>query len=204
MAVSGFLMFGFLAGHLSGNLLVFSGAAAMNQYAEFLHSKPVLLWTVRTGLLATVLVHVTSAVWLARSRKRARPVAYEVRRYGRSSYAARTMLLSGAWIAGFVVLHLLHFTTGTLHSGYRPGEPYQNLVYSFQSPLPVAAYVVTMSLIGLHLFHGLWSMFQTVGWSDARRMQPLRRLAVVLAGILAALFSSVPLAILAGIVKEGQ
>jgi succinate dehydrogenase / fumarate reductase cytochrome b subunit len=134
MAASGFLMFGFLIVHLSGNLLVFSGASAMNQYAAFLHGKPVLLWAARLGLLATVLVHAASAIVLARSRRRARPIGYRLSRYSGSSLASRTMLLSGAWIAGFVVLHLLHFTSETLHTQYRPGEPFYNLVHSFQSP----------------------------------------------------------------------
>lgn len=204
MAASGFLMFGFLLAHLSGNLLVFSGSSAMNQYAEFLHGKPLLLWGARVGLLTTVLVHASSALVLARSRKRAHPVAYQLRSYQRSSFAARTMLLSGGWIAGFIVLHILHFTTGSLHAQYRPGEPFQNLVYSFQSPAAVAAYVLTMCLIAAHLFHGLWSMFQTLGWNDARRDGPLRKLAAAFSILMVALFSSVPLSIYAGIVTEGM
>ena len=203
MAVTGFFMFGFLAAHLSGNLLVFFGASAMNEYAAFLHDRPVLLWGVRTGLLATVLVHVGSAIMLVRSRNRARPVAYRMRRYQGSSIASRTMVLSGAWIAGFIVLHLLHFTTGSLHAQYRAGEPFSNLVYSFQSPAAVAAYVVTMCLIGVHLYHGLWSMFQTLGWNDERRDGVLRGLASSFCVALTVLFSSVPLAIYAGIVTGG-
>lgn len=193
-------MFGFLIAHLSGNLLVFSGAAAMNQYAAFLHGKPVLLWGARLGLLATVLAHAASAIVLARSRRRARPIGYRLSRYGGSSLASRTMLFSGAWIAGFVVLHLLHFTSGTLHTQYRPGEPFQNLLYSFQSPAVVAGYVTTMCLIAVHLCHGLWSAFQSLGWNDARRDGLLRRLAAAFSIAMAALFSSVPLAVFAGIV----
>ena len=200
MAVSGLLMFAFLIAHLSGNLLVFSSRAAMNDYAAFLHSKPPLLWGARIGLLVAVVTHFGSGFILARSSQSARRISYTTRRYQKSSLASRTMLISGLWILIFLVIHLLHFTTGTIHPHYQAGRPFENLVDSFQSPIVVAGYVLTMGLISAHLFHGLWSSFQTLGWNGSRRNRLLRISATVLSVGLGILFSTVPLAISAGLV----
>ena len=122
------------------------------------------------------------------------------RRYQKSSLASRTMLISGLWILIFLVLHLMHFTTGTIHAHYQAGKPFENLLDSFQSPAVMAGYVITMGLISAHLFHGLWSSFQSLGWNDSGRNRLLRISASVLSVGLGILFSTVPLAILAGLV----
>ena len=201
MAGTGTAMFGFLLAHLSGNLLVFAGPARMNQYAALLHSMPPVLWTARLGLGASIGAHIWSSLILARAKRGTRPVAYKVRASIASSYASRTMMWSGPWIAGFVVFHLLQFTTGRLHGNFQQGQPYENLVYSFQSPAVSLIYMVTMCLIGLHLFHGVWSMFQTLGWTRPRFDPVLRRGAVVFGVLITAGFSSVPLAVLTGFIQ---
>ena len=201
VAVTGAAMFLFLLVHLSGNLLVFAGPEKMDHYSQFLHSMPSVLWLFRLGLLASILVHIWVTVALTKATREARPIQYQVKKYFASSYASRTMTLSGPWIAGFVILHIAHFTTGNLHGRFQHLKPYENAVFSFHSPFVSAAYIGTMCLIGLHLTHGLWSMFQSLGWNHPRFDKAIRGSAVSFSTVLTAGFCSVPVAILAGWVQ---
>jgi succinate dehydrogenase / fumarate reductase, cytochrome b subunit len=203
MALSGVVLFGFVIGHMAGNLQVFLGRQKMNDYAAFLHGTPALLWGTRITLFIAVLVHIYTGVTLAQRSREARPVRYQVyrSRQQRPNVAARTMILSGLVLAAFIIYHLLHLTVGVAHTDFVPLAPYENLVTAFRS-VPVAiAYIVSVSLLGLHLFHGAWSMFQSLGISHPRLTPALKRFAAAMSLLLVVGFSSVPLAVLIGLVR---
>jgi succinate dehydrogenase / fumarate reductase cytochrome b subunit len=200
MAVTGVILFGFLIGHMLGNLQVFAGREKINAYAAFLHHQPGLLWGTRLILLAAVTLHIVATVQLWLLKREARPVAYKMRKATGSSYASRTMYWSGPIIAAFVVYHLLHFTFGTVHPNFQEGDVYDNLVSGFRV-IPVSiAYIVAMGMICLHLYHGLWSWFQTLGVSHPRYTPWLQRLAIFGAFFIFLGFAAVPVAVLAGVV----
>ncbi len=201
MAVTGLVLFGFLIAHMLGNLQIFLGPAVMDHYAETLHGNPPLLWTVRTILLVSVVLHTWASIQLSMIKREARPIDYVKYRPAHSSWASRTMMLSGPIIAAFVVMHLLHLTTGTIHPQFVPLHAYENLVTGF-AVVPLAlVYIAVMIFIGFHLSHGAWSMFQSVGFSHPRYTPLIKKLAAVVAWLLIAGFISVPLSILTGLVK---
>ena len=201
MAATGLILFGFLIAHMLGNLQIFLGRAVMNHYAETLHGNPGLLWTARTILLVSVVLHIWASIPLALLKKKARPVAYLKRANVQSSFASRTMMWSGPIIAAFVVFHLLHLTTGTLHPNFAKLDAYNNLVTGFKVIPAAIAYIVAMGLIGMHLSHGIWSMFQSVGISHPRYTPMVKKFAAVVSWILVAGFVSVPVAVLTGLAR---
>jgi len=200
MAVTGLVLFGYLIAHMLGNLQFFLGPAVMNHYAETLHNNPALLWGARAVLLISVVLHIWSSVQLSMIKREARPVSYVKHANVSSSWASRSMMLSGPVIAAFVVIHLLHLTTGTIHPQFVPIHPYENLIIGF-AVVPLALfYIVTMILIGFHLSHGIWSMFQSIGFSHPRYTPMIKKFAAVFSWILVAGFISIPLAVLTGLV----
>jgi succinate dehydrogenase / fumarate reductase cytochrome b subunit len=201
MAVTGFLLFGYLVGHLLGNLQVYLGAERMDNYAAFLHATPILLWAVRALLLVAVVLHVVASIQLVLLKQEARPVGYVKRRAIDSTYASRTMIWSGPIIAAFVIYHILDLTTGTASTAqFRELRAYENLVYSFRR-IPVSAfYVFAMVLLCMHLYHGLWSMFQSVGFNHPRYTPAIKRAAAWVSILLAAGFISIPISVLTGLV----
>ncbi len=201
MAATGLILFGFLIAHMLGNLQIFLGRAVMNHYAETLHGNPGLLWTARTILLVSVVLHIWASIPLALLKKKARPVAYVKRANVQSSFASRTMMWSGPIIAAFVVFHLLHLTTGTLHPNFAKLDAYNNLVTGFKVIPAAIAYIIAMVLIGMHLSHGIWSMFQSVGISHPRYTPMVKKFAAVVSWILVAGFVSVPVAVLTGLAR---
>jgi succinate dehydrogenase / fumarate reductase cytochrome b subunit len=208
MAATGLLLFGWIFAHMFGNLKIFLGRESFNHYAEYLREmgSPLLpatglLWIVRFALLVAVVLHVWAATSLTLQNRRARPVGYRQIRPVELDYAARTMRLSGYLLALYIVYHLLHLTFGSVHPGFVAADPYGNVVLAFHA-LPVAAvYVFANLLLGLHLYHGLWSLFQSLGWSQPAYNSWRRRFAVTFAVLVTAGFISVPLAVLAGIVS---
>src|SRR2546428_5191654 len=190
MALTGLVLFGFLIAHMLGNLQIFLGPAVMNHYAETLHGNPALLWTVRTVLLISVVLHIWSSVQLSLLKKDARPIAYVKYKPLQSSWASRTMMLSGPIIAAFVLFHLLHLTTGTIHPQFVPLHAYENLVNGFPVPFAIV-YIVAMVLIAFHLSHGVWSMVQSIGFSHPRYTPMIRKFAAIFSWILIAGFISV-------------
>ena len=201
MAVSGCILFLFVVGHLIGNLQIYEGPDKLNRYAVLLRAEPALLWAVRIVLLGMVLLHIWSAIQLAARNIGARPVGYRKKKAAGSSYASRTMYWSGPIILAFVIYHLLDFTFGQVNPHYQPGNVYGNVVASFQL-IPVAMfYIIAMLLLCLHLYHGLWSMFQSLGIAHPRYTPMLRRGAAVVAALIAAGNISIPVAVLAGWVR---
>jgi succinate dehydrogenase / fumarate reductase cytochrome b subunit len=201
MAVSGVILFGFVVAHLVGNLQIYEGPEALNQYAKFLKSMPALLWGARVTLLVMVLLHIWSSIVLALGKSAARPVGYVKKRSIGSTYASRTMYWSGPIIACFVIYHLLQFTFGEGGTPYEEGDVYANVVAGFQV-IPVSAfYILSMLLLGLHLSHGLWSMFQTLGFHHPKYTPLIRKAAAGLSALIVLGNISIPISVLAGWVK---
>jgi len=200
MAVTGLILFGFLIAHMLGNLQVFLGSEIMDHYAETLHGNLPLLWTVRTILLISVVLHIWASIQLSKIKLDARPVAYVKRANVKSSWASRSMMLSGPIVALFVIFHLLHLTTGTIHPQFVPLHAYENLVTGFLIPFAVI-YIAVMILVGFHLSHGIWSMVQSLGFSHPRYTPMVKKFAAVFSWILIAGFIAVPLAVLSGVVR---
>lgn len=203
MAVTGVVLFGFIIGHMAGNLQFFLGPEAINGYAERLREVPALLWAVRIGLIIAAVLHIASSVSLARTKNAARPTGYIRKQNVGSTYAARTMYWSGPIVLAFLIYHLLHLTFGTVHPDFRHLRAYENLVSGFSNPVVAIAYIVSVFLLGMHLYHGIWSMFQSVGVSNPNYQRKLRAFAKITAGAIVLGFISVPLAILMGI-RPGQ
>ena len=208
MAVTGFILFGWIVGHMTGNLKVFQGAEKFNAYAEFLREMGAplfpetgVLWLVRGALTLALVLHVWSATSLTLINRRARDKHYETRQGVQLDYAARTMRWSGYLIAFYIVYHLMHLTWGNVHHNFVLGNPYANLVSGFQV-LPIAlVYIAANLLLGMHLYHGLWSMFQSLGLNHPSYNAWRRYFAVAFAVVVSLGFVSVPLAVLTGVVS---
>jgi succinate dehydrogenase / fumarate reductase, cytochrome b subunit len=196
MAVTGIILVGWILGHVLGNLLIFRGPAALNQYAALLKSNVTFLWVMRVGLLATVTLHIVAAVQLTRQVAASRPVAYARQVPQEATFASRTIRWGGLVIALFVVFHLLHFTTGTLHPSFSHGDVYRNMVIGLRVWWVAAIYIVAVAALGLHLYHGVWSVFQTLGISSPSVAGARRRFATVIAAIVYIGFTAIVLAVL--------
>lgn len=214
MAVTGIMLFGFVLGHMMGNLKLYMGPgvgddpAAIDTYAHWLREVgyPALphsgvLWIARLVLLAAVGLHAWSAWVLTRRSRQARPENYKRREVVRATYASRTVRWGGVIIGLFVLYHLAHFTSGQAHPTFRPGEVYYNVVSAFRNPLVAAVYVVAQLALCFHLYHGLWSMFQTLGWHHEGSPDWRRRFALVFALTVAIGNISFPVAVLTGLVS---
>lgn len=208
MAVTGTLLFGFVLGHMAGNLKLYQGEAAYNAYAEHLRElgEPILghgqaLWIARLVLLAAVGAHIAAAVALTRRSRRARPDRYKQLAPLSFSYASRTMRWGGVIIAAFVVYHLLHLTLGTVHHDFEHGSVYRNVVSGFEVWWVSLAYIVAMVPLGLHLYHGLWSATQTLALRNPRVVAWRRPLAVAITLAIVLGNISMPVAVLVGIVR---
>jgi succinate dehydrogenase / fumarate reductase, cytochrome b subunit len=208
MAASGVILILFVIGHMVGNLKVYQGAESFNHYAEGLRTfgepffgRGQLLWLIRIALLAAVLLHILAATQLTLQSRAARRQGY--RRFDSLafSYASRTMVWGGVIILAFVLYHLLHFTFGNAHPDFIPGDAYHNLVVGFRSWPVSAAYILAMLPLGLHLYHGLWSAFQTMGANNPRYNRMRRPLALGIAGVIVLANISFPIAVLAGVVS---
>jgi len=202
MAVSGAILAGFVVGHLLGNLQIFLGPDQFNAYARTLRGLPELVWPVRAVLLIMVILHIWSSLQLAVIKSEARPVDYVRHKSSGSTYASRTMYMSGPIIAAFVIYHLMQFTFGVGGTRYNMYDAYGNVINGFRVPAVSAFYILAMALLCLHLRHGLWSMFQTLGFHHPRHTPRLRRLATALALFIFFGFISIPIAVLARVIPQ--
>ena len=207
MAVSGLVLYGFVVGHMVGNLKVYMGREEFNHYAEGLRSfgQPFfahgqLLWLVRIVLLAALIVHIAAVVKLAAKSKAARKHAYKKFDGLEFSYASRTMLWGGILVLGFVIYHLMHLTFGNVHPNFIPGDAYNNFVVGFQQVPVSIAYIALMIPLGMHMYHGFWSMLQTLGANNPKYNRARRPIALLLSLGVVLLNISFPLAVLFGIV----
>jgi succinate dehydrogenase / fumarate reductase cytochrome b subunit len=212
MATSGLVLVLFVLGHMAGNFKLFAGIDPatgdykIDDYGRFLRSMGAemlghsgVLWLVRFVLLVCVVIHAASGIQLAILNRRAKPKGYAQTNYRSANAASRTMLYGGLFLIVFITFHILHFTTGTVHNrGFVEGEVYHNVWSGFQDPRVVGLYVVSLALLALHLYHGTWSMFQTLGVDAPRWNKGLRCAAKVVAVAVFIGFSSVPLSIASG------
>ena len=203
MAVTGFIGFGFVAAHLIGNLQFYLGPEALNGYASTLREHAAVLLAARATLLGAVVVHLIAAFQLWRINAAARPARYLVYTPQASTYASRTMLISGPVLFFFLLYHLLHLTFGKIHPSFhhlKNGVPdtYHNIVVGFSNPFASFAYILAMVFLGLHLRHGIWSLFQSLGWNHPRLMPLVRRFAVIAAAGIVLGNISIPIAVLLG------
>ena len=208
MAVTGVILFLFVVLHLLGNLKVFEGPAPFNAYAEGLRTvgapffaRGQLLWIARIVLLGSVLLHIWAAVAVTQASWRARPVAYRQLEPVETTFAARTMRWGGVIIFAYVVYHLLDLTFGRANPSFVPGDVYHNLVASFARWPVAAAYMAAMVVLGLHIYHGLWSAFQTLGVNRPPTAGWRRGGAALIALLITAGYVSIPAAVLVGMVR---
>jgi succinate dehydrogenase / fumarate reductase, cytochrome b subunit len=222
MAVSGCVLFLFVIGHLLGNLQIFLGADVLNRYGHLLQSNPELIWPARLFLLFMIGLHIWSAIKLSRENKAARPVGYAEYRPVASSYASRTMFMSGLIVFVFIIYHLLHYTftvpsinlTGQDFSGPQFAEPIKGLpdemqrdifkmmVVGFSNLWVSGFYVLGVALLCLHLSHGVSAMFQSLGLKNKVYGPFLDKSARVIAAAIFLGYTSIPVAILLGYGKE--
>jgi succinate dehydrogenase / fumarate reductase, cytochrome b subunit len=208
MAVTGLALFGYVVAHLAGNLQIYSSDPnQINRYAAFLHNpaNTLALWGARSVLLACVAIHIVASAQLWLQNRAARPVGYHKKADLPTAYAARTMIFSGPFIAAFVIFHVLHLTAGKvveLHDvngvSITPDVHY-NVIAGFQNyPLISIFYIVAMALVCLHLSHGVWSMFQSMGVGHPGYSLWLKRVAFIVALVIAIGNISIPVAAMAG------
>lgn len=208
MAVSGLILFGFVFVHMVGNLKLYLGPEHMNEYAESLRTMfmPIVpregaLWIARLVLLAAVVLHIHSAWAVSQLSRESRPIAYQRREYVKASYAARTIRWGGVIVLLFIIYHLLHLTFGTVHPGFVHGDAYGNVVKGFQVWWVAAFYILANLALGLHLYHGVWALFSSLGVTHKRFDAWRRTLATVFAVIITLGNISFPLAVVAGLVR---
>ncbi len=204
MAVTGLIGVGFILGHMLGNLQAFpffGGAQALNEYAAFLRKTHGLLWVVRFVLLTAVVLHVVAAYQLTRQSWRSRPVSYNRWDAAASSYASRTMRWSGPILLLFIIYHLMHLTLGNAHPNFVEGDVYTNVVNGFRVWYVSAFYIVAQLALGLHLFHGFWSMFQSMGLNTPKYDGMLRTVASAFTLIVTAGNISIPVGVMMGIIR---
>lgn len=200
MAVTGMVLAAFVVAHLLGNLQIFIGPDRFNNYARMLKALPELLWAVRITLIVSVTLHIWSSIQLAVVKGEARPLGYVRSKSIASSYASRTMYMSGPIVAAFIIYHLMQFTFGVGATPYTEGDPYGNVINGFRVPAVSLFYIIAMGLLCLHLRHGLSSMVQTLGLDHPRYSPGLKALAVIVATLIFFGFVSIPIAVMAGVI----
>lgn len=215
MALTGLVLFGFVVGHLVGNLQVFLGSSEpINRYGAFLQGLGELLWAVRGFLLAMLVLHIVFTIKLRAENRAARPVNYAVTERRATSPAARWMLLSGLMVLCFIIYHLLHFTVQvpevnmigqnfeTLHDAQGRHDVYRMMIMGFSNPVASAFYLVGVALLALHLNHGIMSMGQTLGLNTGKVRPLWEKGGPAIAWLIFLGYASIPVAIYAGLVKQ--
>ncbi len=202
MGVTGLIMIGFLIMHMAGNLQAFIGPEKLNAYGAMLHGplhEVTLL--VRVVLLVSLVLHVIAATQLTLLDRAARPVGYARRVSQAATSASRTLRIGGVVLLIFIILHLLHFTTGQIHPDFIEGDVYHNLVVGLAPPLVAVLYIVAMAAVGLHTYHGAWSSLRSLGAAQPRPNPLHRPIARVIAVIVWLGFTVIPVAVLLGWLK---
>ncbi|MGI9519031.1 MAG: succinate dehydrogenase cytochrome b subunit [Pirellulaceae bacterium] len=217
VAVTGIVMIGFLIGHVAGNLKIFlppleDGTPDIDHYAESLRTIGVpfvpyeaVLWVARFVLLGSLVLHVLCVIQLSSTNATAREISYSKRKFATATSPARWMMFTGLYLLFFIIVHILHFTLGVIEpSQFEHGRVFGNLQAAFTRAPWALFYVVSMAVVALHLYHGAWSLFQSMGWDNPDRNRGIRRFAAGLAVVLFIGFIAVPTAYLTGIVKLNQ
>ncbi len=208
VALTGLALFGFVVGHLVGNLQVFLGPEPLNRYGAFLQSTGELLWVVRLGLLAMIVAHIFFTIKLRIENRAARPRGYAVTKRQATTFPARMMTLSGLMVLCFIIFHLLHFTAQTidpsfteLHDAKGRHDIYRMMIIGFQNKTASGFYIVAVGLLAMHLNHGIGSLFQTLGLNSAKLRPLWEKGGVAFSWLIFLGYASIPLAVLTGVVK---
>jgi len=204
MAVTGLMLTGFVLAHLSGNLLIYAGPEKFNAYAAWLHSLGALLWMARLGLLAAFVTHLYLAIKLSIQNKAARPVAYAHEATIQATLASRYMIHTGTLMFAFILYHLAHFTFRVVNpefSNLPEGDIYGMVVSGFSSPTVSGFYIISIAALAMHLRHGVSSVFQSLGLYHGNLNPVTEKLGPIVAVIVFVGFSSIPAAVLLGLVK---
>ena len=212
VAITGVILILFVIGHLLGNLQIFLSPDWINGYSEHLRDLGPLLWLIRAFLLATVVLHIYFTILLAIENQRARPEAYKDRQYVKATFASRHMVMSGLIVLVFIIYHIAHFTVRVTDRrfGLLKVDPlghydvYSMMVYGFQNYFVAGFYVFGLFLLALHLSHGSSSFFQSLGLNDKKLTPRLAFGGRIFAWLLFAGYTSIPLAILLGLIKPAQ
>lgn len=222
VAITGLVLFGFVVGHLIGNLQVFLGWEAINRYGAFLQGSGELLWVVRLGLIVMVVLHIVFTIKLRLENRRARTSRYAVTKYRAATPTARWMALSGLMVLCFIIYHLLHFTIQVpavnltspalnfveLHDAKARHDVYQMMVRGFQATVPVGGvrvpavaliYLLGVGLLALHLNHGIMSMAQTLGLNTGKLRPLWEKGGPAFSWLIFLGYASIPVAVLAGV-----
>ena len=209
MAVTGIMLLGFVFAHMVGNLKIYLGAGPLNTYAEWLRNlgepalpRTVLLWIMRIGLGGAFVLHIVSAAQLTRMNHRARPSKYQSPRdYAAASFASRTMRWTGVIVGLYLIFHLMDLTWGNANPSYVRGDTYANVIHSFKR-VPVAiVYILANIALAIHIFHGAWSMFQSLGLNNPKWNKARRSFAIGFATLIGVANISFPLMVVTGVVK---
>jgi succinate dehydrogenase / fumarate reductase cytochrome b subunit len=205
MAVTGIIGVGYVVAHMIGNLQafpIFGGREGINSYAVFLRHTHGALWIARAVLLVAVILHIVVAYQLARISQQGRPIDYRFwKPAGGSNYASRTMRWTGPILLLFIIYHLLDMTFGRVHPGFQELHPYENLVSGFSNPVVAGVYIVGMIALGFHLYHGIWSMFSSLGLNNWKYNAALRSIAAAVTFVVVIGFIAVPIGVLTGIIS---
>ena len=210
MAISGIVFVLFLLFHSYGNLKMFLGQEAYDHYAHWLKEEafvPIFphggfIWVFRAAMVLMLVIHIWAAAVTWKRSRRARSSAYVVKRSAADAYAARTMRMTGVLLFFLIVFHILHFTTGTIRTGFvADSTPYERMVATFQNPLMVVVYLIFIGLAALHVSHGFWSAFQSLGWVRGGTRKFMEVLSGLVGALIFLMFALPPLAIVAGYIS---
>ncbi len=215
VALTGLGLFGFVVGHLVGNLQVFLGWEAINRYGAFLQGSGELLWIVRLGLLAMIVLHIVFTIKLRIENRGARDSRYAVKKYRATTLSARWMTLSGLMVLSFIIFHLLHFTVQVpnvnlispalnfteMHDAKARHDVYMMMIRGFQVPLISAFYLLGVGLLALHLNHGIMSMGQTLGLNTGKLRPLWEKGGPAFSWLIFLGYASIPVAVVAGVLK---
>lgn len=203
MAVSGFVAFGYVVGHMAGNLQIFLGQDQLNTYAEFLHSLGPLLWIIRAVLFLFFIYHVYKGIQLKLENSSSRPNRYAKDDTVQATLASRTMIWTGLIVLSFLIYHLLHLTVRVTDPSYQQlmdpvGRPdvYSMVILGFSNIWISVFYIIAVGLVCFHLTHGIQSMFQSVGLSQPIWRERLTKWGTVLSVLIFLGYISIPLAVL--------
>lgn len=208
MGLTGLALVGFVITHMAGNLLVFRGPEALNNYAQFLKGLGGLLWAARGGLLVAVIAHIWAGLRLARLNVQARPARYRVQKSMHTNMFAKTMALSGLTLFAFIVYHLMHFTLGVTNPDHFAAQDplghhdvYSMVVQGFSNPAVSGVYIIAMALLGMHMSHGASSLFQSLGLNHPKYNGLIQKIGPALGLLLFVGNASMPVAVLLGLVR---
>ena len=210
MAISGIVFVLFLLFHSYGNLKMFLGQDAYDHYAHWLKEEafvPIFphggfIWVFRGAMVLMLVIHIWAAAVTWKRSRRARRSAYVVKRSAADAYAARTMRMTGVLLFFLIVFHILHFTTGTVRTGFvADSTPYERMVATFHSPLMVVVYLIFVGLAALHVSHGFWSAFQSLGWVRGGTRKFMEIISGLAGALIFLMFALPPLAIVAGYIS---